>query len=228
MPRQHSTRWSVLVALVFAAVVTTSLATAQEKMPSSSPVSPERTPRRAPDGPDGPAAEMADERQQLPQRLSAVRARLQAKDTSAATQADQKAIVSLFDRLILASQRAEQGQAGGGGGSNSTRPSPGRKQSPDDPDTKPAEDNRAEEKPEEKSEEKPDQPEEDKPAEAMADDESAGAGSTGSRLGRGAGDWGRLRPEEREPVLRALRDKFPPRYRTLVDQYFQSFPHAKP
>ncbi|MFM7843534.1 MAG: hypothetical protein ACKPEY_04800 [Planctomycetota bacterium] len=221
-----STRWSVIVAVALAATVAASVLTAEEKAKGAPPGTPERTLRRTA---AGPAGDMADERQQLPERLSAVRTRLQAKDTSAATQADQKAIVTLFDRLILASQRAEQGQGGGGGSSNSPRPSSSRTQSPDDPAAKNTEsEDKPEEKPEEKPADKPDQQDEDKPAESMADDDSAGGGGPGTRTGRAAGDWGRLRPEEREPVLRALREKFPPRYRTLVDQYFQSFPHAKP
>lgn len=49
-------------------------------------------------------------------------------------------------------------------------------------------------------------------------------GDDGSRQGRRAnpGDaWGAMPPAERERILQALRESFPPRYRRLVEQYYE-------
>jgi predicted Fe-S protein YdhL (DUF1289 family) len=34
-------------------------------------------------------------------------------------------------------------------------------------------------------------------------------------------EWGKMRPEERERVMQALRQSFPSRYRQLVEQYYR-------
>ena len=39
--------------------------------------------------------------------------------------------------------------------------------------------------------------------------------------------WGQLPPAQRERILDSLRDRFPSRYRQLVEQYYRSLAEEK-
>ena len=59
----------------------------------------------------------------------------------------------------------------------------------------------------------------------------AGAGQIGEQHAAPRADpgemWGRLPPAEREKILQSLRDRFPSRYRQLVEQYYRSLAEGK-
>lgn len=64
-----------------------------------------------------------------------------------------------------------------------------------------------------------DQP--DQPQELPSPDESRMNGQSRSMLPESP--WGHLRDKRRDPILNALRSRFPARYEQLVEQYYRSF-----
>jgi tetratricopeptide (TPR) repeat protein len=119
--------------------------------------------------------------------------RLAAADATSRVQKRQDEIIELLDKLIEDAQKNEKQQGQGGGGGSQSR---GRmpQQSPSNP----------------------------------LDE---------SRVARGAGQigdlhtapqanpgeaWGKLPPAEREKILERLREKYPSRYRQLVEQYYRT------
>lgn len=108
-------------------------------------------------------------------------------------QPQQKRIIELLDRLIQEAEQAEQSSqnSGGGGGGGGSGNQGGR--SPSNP---------------------------------MQDSSlPGGSGSEGSlreaRRATPGEAWGAMPPAERERILQALKDSFPPRYRQLVEQYYE-------
>lgn len=170
---------------------------------SSQPAPPRTTNTQPNSTPANPDTASPSDLPTLLQRVTEARRRLAQRETNAATQGEQKAALALFDRLIDVAQREQQAPRGGGGGANSSS------------------------KPKDAADEKPEA--EPPPAEAEspeADSSTANPNGMTERRGPG-GEWGKLRDKQREPVLNTLQERFPPRYRQLVDRYFQSFAHER-
>lgn len=109
----------------------------------------------------------------------------------------QDQILDLLDKLIEEAEQREKGQ-GGGGGQRAGAPKPG--QSPR------------------------------KPAEKSEAPEASGSAEhnlhAAPKISPGE-SWGNLPPTEREKILQSLRERFPSRYRQLVEQYYRSLAEQK-
>lgn len=106
-------------------------------------------------------------------------------------QTRQKRIIDLLDRLIEEAEQAEQSSQGGGGSGGGSGNQGGR--SPSNP---------------------------------MQDSSlPGGSASEGAlretRRATPGEAWGAMPPAERERILQAMKDSFPPRYRQLVEQYYE-------
>ena len=130
-------------------------------------------------------------------RMSRVSKRIEGGDTGDKTQGEQKEIVSIIDELI---RRAEQqeGQGQGQGGGGGGQPRGNRQpSSPLDRSTAPR----------------------------------GGGGETGDLrpkpTKKPGQQWGDMRDKEREEVLQALKQKFPDRYRELLEQYHKALAEGK-
>ncbi len=44
----------------------------------------------------------------------------------------------------------------------------------------------------------------------------------------GSGDWGGMKDKEREAALQLLKDRFPERYREIVEEYYKAIEDASP
>jgi hypothetical protein len=122
--------------------------------------------------------------------------RLAVGDASKTVQDQQDRAVALLDKLIEQAEQAEQNASSAS--SNSPSPRQQRKPSPKQQDpNQPAPDSRAQ----------------------------RGDADAPRRPGRrvNPGDaWGAMPAAQREKVLQVLRDRFPGRYRALVEQYYES------
>lgn len=124
--------------------------------------------------------------------------RIVVRDTGERVRETQNRAVELLDRLIEEEEQKE-GSCGGGKSASGGRRKRGPSQSPRSPA--------------ERSEVQP------------------GAGSVGDLHGAPRAEpeqtWGNLPPAEREKILQSLRDRFPSRYRHLVEQYYRSLAEQK-
>lgn len=126
--------------------------------------------------------------------------RIVVRDTGARVRETQDRAVDLLDRLI-AEEEQKEGSCGGGSGKSAS--GGGRKRQASQSPRSPAE----------RSEVQP------------------GAGSVGELHGAPRAEpeqtWGNLPPSEREKILQSLRERFPSRYRHLVEQYYRSLAEQK-
>lgn len=128
--------------------------------------------------------------------------RLRAIDSTERVRQRQGEVLALLDKLIEEEEKKEQ-SGGGGGGSKSQKKPGGKKDG---------------------GKEKPTQGREQSEA-------PAGSGDIGDLHQAPKADpgemWGKLPPTEREKILQSLRDRFPSRYRQLVEQYYRSLAEQK-
>jgi len=130
------------------------------------------------------------------------RRRLALEDSGKPTQEEQKKIVSILDQLIKEAEEKECNCKGGGKG----KPKPGDGSKPGEGEG------------------------EGKPGEGKQGGKTGG-GSKGidqaalERLTRKgpSSQWSNLRDKDREAVFNALKQKFPGRYKELIEQYYKSF-----
>ncbi len=131
--------------------------------------------------------------------LSYAFARLHVADATPRVRERQDQAVALLDKLIKEAEDREKSQCGGGGsGGGQGQKSPGTT-----------------------------------PPKGGADQSSApeGAGRIGDLHSVDKANpgemWGKMPPAEREKILQSLRDRFPSRYRQLVEQYYRSLAEQK-
>lgn len=128
--------------------------------------------------------------------------RLTVNDAGERVRETQDKAVALLDRLIEEEQQKE-GSCKGGGGKNGKSGKSGKKKGPARSPQSPADESRAIE----------------------------GAGEVGELHNAPRADpeqsWGNLPPSEREKILQSLRERFPSRYRHLVEQYYRSLAEQK-
>lgn len=127
--------------------------------------------------------------------------RLRAIDATERVRARQDEVLALLDKLIEEEEKKEQ--SGGGGGACKQK-KPGSKR----PGGK------------------------DKPRQGREQSDAPdGSGEIGDLHQAPKADpgemWGKLPPTEREKILQSLRDRFPSRYRQLVEQYYRSLAEQK-
>lgn len=123
--------------------------------------------------------------------------RLNVADPGDATRSRQEEVVALLDRLIEDQEQQEQ-QAGSGSARRGGQPS----QQPGAPAT----------------------PRE----ESAAPEGSAEIGELhGAPRAAAAESWGNLPPAQREKILQSIRERFPSRYRELVEQYYRALAEDK-
>jgi hypothetical protein len=127
--------------------------------------------------------------------------RLQVADAGAGVRTRQQQAIDLLDRLIREAEDSERQQ---GGGSARSGGAPGQ----GDPRNQGS-------------------PRDGKDRSEV----SPGQGEIGALHGAPKADpgemWGKLPPAERERILQSLRDRFPSRYRQLVEQYYRSLAEEK-
>lgn len=130
------------------------------------------------------------------------RRRLALEDSGKPTQEEQKKIVSILDQLIKEAEESECNCKGGGKG----KPKPGNGSKPGEGEG------------------------EGKPGEGKQGGQQGGGskgidGSEVERLTRKgpSSQWSNLRDKDREAVFNALKQKFPGRYKELIEQYYKSF-----
>lgn len=121
--------------------------------------------------------------------------RLAAADTGEQVQTAQQRVIELLDTLIEETEKQEQQQQ--------SNPDPQQSQPQDNPQ------------------------EQDQSESAPQDSKAPNGGSmpSGKKAGRriNPGDaWGSMPQADRDKVLQVLRDRFPGRYRALVEQYYES------
>ena len=123
--------------------------------------------------------------------------RLSVVDTDQRVHDRQREIIALLDKLIEQQQQQEQ-QSGGGGHARG-----GNKGMPQASPGRPRQESEA----------------------------PGGAGQIGGLHGAPQAEpgetWGKLPPAERERVLQSIREKFPSRYRQLVEQYYRALGEEK-
>lgn len=128
--------------------------------------------------------------------------RLKTADASQRVRSRQEEVLALLDKLIKDEEDKEQQQKGGGGSASKKKPS-GKKDAKNDKPMKPRDDSET----------------------------PTGAGEIGDLHAAPKVDpgeaWGKLPPTEREKILQSLRDRFPSRYRQLVEQYYRSLAEQK-
>ncbi len=128
--------------------------------------------------------------------------RLKTADAGERVRSRQGEVLTLLDKLIKDEEDKEQQQKGGGGSASKKKPS-GKKDAKNDKPMKPRDDSET----------------------------PSGAGEIGDLHAAPKVDpgeaWGKLPPTEREKILQSLRDRFPSRYRQLVEQYYRSLAEQK-
>lgn len=128
--------------------------------------------------------------------------RLKASDAAQRVRETQDQAVALLNKLIKEAEEREKSQCQSGGKGRSSGRG-GRKGASNNTPRAPAEESSA----------------------------PPGAGRVGDLHAAGKADpgemWGKLPPAEREKVLQALRERFPSRYRQLVEQYYRSLAEQK-
>ena len=123
--------------------------------------------------------------------------RLNTADTEERVQERQRQIIAMLDKLI--EQQEQQEQQGGGGSAR-----PNNQQKPP---------RQAQQDPKQQS------------------DAPGGGGKVGdlhaAPQANPGESWGKLPPAEREKILQSIREKFPSRYRQLVEQYYRALADEK-
>ncbi len=127
-----------------------------------------------------------------------VRERLSVPDTGERVRTRQEEILAMLDQVIEQAEQQEQQGGGGGGGKRAGAPQPGGPQGQGPSGASPAEES----------------------------DERSGQGRIGDlhaapRVEPGE-MWGKLPPDERDRILQSIRERFPSRYRQLVEQYYRA------
>lgn len=127
-----------------------------------------------------------------------VRERLSVPDTGDKVRERQDEILAMLDELIEQAEQQEKSGGGGGGGKRAGAPQPGGPQGQGQSGGSPAEES----------------------------DERDGPGRIGDlhsapRIEPGE-MWGKLPPDERDRILQSIRERFPSRYRQLVEQYYRA------
>ena len=129
--------------------------------------------------------------------------RLRAIDATDRVRQRQGEVLALLDKLIEEEEKKEQSGNCNGGGKGQKKPGGNKKDG---------------------SKEKPTQGREQSEA-------PGGAGDIGDLHQAPKADpgemWGKLPPSQREKILQSLRDRFPSRYRQLVEQYYRSLAEQK-
>lgn len=123
--------------------------------------------------------------------------RLEAIDAAGRIRDRQQQVIAMLDRLIAEQEQREQQQGGGGQGRGKGRQSPSRS-----------------------------------PGQARREsDAPGGVGRVGDQHAAPPADpgemWGKLPPAERERILQSIRERFPSRYRQLVEQYYRALAEEK-
>ncbi|MBI5866200.1 MAG: hypothetical protein HZB38_17155 [Planctomycetes bacterium] len=128
--------------------------------------------------------------------------RLQAIDAGERVRARQSEVLTLLDKLIEEQEQQEKSSNSGG---NCAKKKKGAGKKPGES-------------------QKPSKPRDDSEA-------PSGSGDVGDLHAAPKTDpgemWGKLPPTEREKILQSLRDRFPSRYRQLVEQYYRSLAEQK-
>lgn len=135
-------------------------------------------------------------------RMEFSRRKLSLEDTGTETRQQQDKIIELLAKLIKDAEERECNCKGGGSGQGQ-----GKKQGKGGEGDSQAQ------------------------GEGQSQGGSSGGGSRGidtdavKRLHRGGpqSPWSHLRDKDRDPVYRAIKDKFPARYEQLIEQYYKSF-----
>ncbi|MCH7813137.1 MAG: hypothetical protein IID40_03860 [Planctomycetes bacterium] len=145
---------------------------------------------------------LAELRTRVPERLGEVTdlmdyagRRLANRDTGSGVQQRQQEVIELLDKLIEEAEQQEQSSSSSSGAQGSPQPRPSGGRTPQSPmDDSMVPQGRA----------------------------AAPQGEPGSRQTVRPGEvWGAMRPADRERVIQALKDRFPARYRQLVEQYYE-------
>ncbi|MCP4246741.1 MAG: hypothetical protein GY778_06800 [bacterium] len=145
---------------------------------------------------------LAELRTRVPERLGEVTdlmdyagRRLANRDTGSGVQQRQQEAIELLDKLIEEAEQQEQSSSSSSGAQGSPRPRPRNDRTPRSPmDDSTVPKGRA----------------------------AAPPSESGSRQTVRPGEvWGAMRPAERERIIQALKDRFPARYRQLVEQYYR-------
>ena len=128
------------------------------------------------------------------QRMEFSRRQLQGRNTGDRTQEEQDRIVSMLTKLI---EEAEQSECQGGACN------------------------------------KPGESESEAQSQAQSQGQGGQQSGNGSRNPNGvasrsfedgpASEWSRLRDRSRDPAFNAIKDRYPPRYQALLDQYYRNF-----
>lgn len=118
--------------------------------------------------------------------------RLASADSATHVQERQQAAVDILDTLIEEAEEREKNSDGGGGG-NSSR----NQQQQPNPGNQPMPDSR------------------------LPDGPTSRGGALRDRVARPGEAWGAMREADRERIIQHLKDRFPDRYRQLVEQYYQ-------
>ena len=128
------------------------------------------------------------------------RRRLKLERVGENTQEQQERIVAILDEIIEAAEEGDGGGGGGGGGQSQGGSQPGAAASG-----------------------APSGVQSSTPAnQSSLPGGSASMGELGrSTRGRPGESWGTMPPNEREKVLSAIQEKFPNRYRELIEQYYK-------
>ncbi len=128
------------------------------------------------------------------QRMEFSRRQLQIRDTGGRTQEEQQKIVGMLDQLI---EKAEESECQGG---NCNKPGEGEAQAQGQ-----------------------------KPSEGQGQSQAGSGSRNPNGVARrsfdegAASEWDRLRDRSRDPAFNAIKDKYPPRYQQLIEQYYRSF-----
>lgn len=127
--------------------------------------------------------------------------RLHAADTTERVKTRQQDVLALLDKLIEDQQQQEQQQKSGKGGGRPAKRNQGKQSGA--PQSTPKEES--------------DAPEGGKGAMDLHSVQKALPGES----------WGALPPAERERILQSIKERFPSRYRQLVEQYYRSLAEQK-
>lgn len=128
------------------------------------------------------------------QRMEFSRRQLQVQDTGDRTQEEQAKIVAMLDQLI---EKAEESECQGG---NCNKPGESQAQGQGQ-----------------------------KPSEGQGQGQSGNGSRNPNGVARRsfddgpASEWSRLRDRSRDPAFNAIKEKYPPRYQQLIEQYYRSF-----
>lgn len=144
-----------------------------------------------------------DSLDQVATLMEYVQTRLTVPDTTQRVQQREEQIVALLDKLIEKAEQQEKQCGGGGSAKAAGEPLPGGPGGQGQQGQQAAEESY----------------------------ESSGQGRIGDLHGAPRVDpgemWGKLPPEQRERILQTLRERYPSRYRQLVEQYFRSLAEEK-